>query len=112
MKIGQSTDISSAVPSSTASAGQKAAQGTAVSAAASQAKPAAAAPPPGVAVTMSSNAKSMEKAGDGAEIDQKKVAQMKQAIRDGSFKANPDAIADKMLSNAQEMMDRGNQPLN
>ncbi|MBT0569544.1 flagellar biosynthesis anti-sigma factor FlgM [Curvibacter sp. CHRR-16] len=110
MKIGQPTDISSAVPSSTASAGQKTAQGTAASAAATQAKQTAASP--GVAVTMSSNAKSMEKTGDGAEIDQKKVAQMKQSIKDGSFKANPDAIADKMLSNAQEMMDRGNQPLN
>jgi negative regulator of flagellin synthesis FlgM len=60
---------------------------------------------PGVAVVITNTAKSMGKdaVNQAAEIDTKKVEAMKAAIQDGSFTVNPEAIADKMLSNAQEM---------
>jgi negative regulator of flagellin synthesis FlgM len=60
---------------------------------------------PGVAVVITSGARAMGKEASGqvAVIDTKKVAAMKAAIQDGSFKVNPEAIADKLLSNAQEL---------
>jgi len=60
---------------------------------------------PGVAVVITSGARTMgkEAVGQAAVFDTKKVAAMKAAIQDGSFKVNPEAIADKLLSNAQEL---------
>lgn len=60
---------------------------------------------PGVAVVITSNTRTMGKdaVGQAPVIDTKKVAAMKAAIQDGSFKVNPEAIADKLLSNAQEL---------
>jgi negative regulator of flagellin synthesis FlgM len=59
----------------------------------------------GVAVVITSSARSMgrDAVNQGSEIDSKKVEAMKAAIQDGSFTVNPEAIADKLLSNAQEM---------
>lgn len=39
-----------------------------------------------------------------AGIDAEKVARMAQAIADGSFKPNPEAIADKLIANAREQL--------
>lgn len=39
-----------------------------------------------------------------AGIDAEKVARMSQAIADGSFKPNPEAIADKLIANAREQL--------
>ena len=60
---------------------------------------------PGVAVVITSGARATgkETVGQVAVFDSKKVAAMKAAIQDGSFKVNPEAIADKLLSNAQEL---------
>jgi negative regulator of flagellin synthesis FlgM len=75
-----------------------------------QTKPAApkSAPAAGVAVSVSSLARSMDV--DGADqlpdVDMAKVNAVKQAISDGSYKVNPGVIADKLLSNAQEMLQR------
>lgn len=44
-------------------------------------------------------------AGDGA-FDAAKVERISQSIRDGSFKVNPEAIADKLIANAQELLAR------
>lgn len=41
-----------------------------------------------------------------AEFDADKVNRIAQAIRDGKFKVNPEAIADKLISNAQELLSR------
>lgn len=62
--------------------------------------------PAGVAVTVSSLARSLASPGRGdtPDVDLAKVDAMKSAIRDGQFHANPEAIADKLLSNAQEML--------
>jgi flagellar biosynthesis anti-sigma factor FlgM len=62
----------------------------------------------GVAVTVSSLTRSMEAAGtfDAPDVDMTKVGAMREAIAKGSFAVNPEAIADKLLSNAQEILQR------
>jgi negative regulator of flagellin synthesis FlgM len=62
----------------------------------------------GVSVTVSSAARALEKAdrNEGAEVDTQKVASVRAAIQQGTYVVNPEAIADKMLSNAQEMLKR------
>jgi negative regulator of flagellin synthesis FlgM len=41
-----------------------------------------------------------------AEFDSDKVNRIAQAIRDGKFQVNPEAIADKLIANAQELLSR------
>jgi negative regulator of flagellin synthesis FlgM len=41
-----------------------------------------------------------------AEFDSDKVNRIAQAIRDGKFTVNPEAIADKLIANAQELLSR------
>lgn len=45
-------------------------------------------------------------AGDGNDgvFDAEKVKRISEAIRDGKFEINADAIADKLISNAQELL--------
>ncbi|PPE67844.1 flagellar biosynthesis anti-sigma factor FlgM [Caldimonas caldifontis] len=40
------------------------------------------------------------------EFDAEKVAAIRQAIADGTFKPNAEAIADKLIANAQELLQR------
>lgn len=62
----------------------------------------------GVAVSVSSLARSMVSTnqGDTPEVNFDKVAAMKSAISNQKFQVNPEAIADKLLNNAQEMLSR------
>ena len=69
----------------------------------------ATAPPPvptgGVALTVSTMARSLGAASrDQAAVDMSKVNAMRAAIAQGSFVVNPEAIADQLLVNAQEML--------
>lgn len=41
-----------------------------------------------------------------ANFDAEKVQRMTQAIQEGSFKPNPEAIADKLIANAREQLAR------
>lgn len=61
---------------------------------------------PSAQVELSSTATSLMSGTQGAsaEFDAEKVARMSQAIADGSFTVNPEAIADKLLANAQELL--------
>jgi negative regulator of flagellin synthesis FlgM len=61
-----------------------------------------------VAVTVSTLARSLEKSerSESADIDTQKVASVKAAIQDGTYVVNAEAIADQLLSNAQEMLNR------
>nr|WP_186329718.1 flagellar biosynthesis anti-sigma factor FlgM [Variovorax boronicumulans] len=77
--------------------------------AAAQAKAAAVRTPaatPGASVSVSTLGKTLEatRRADAGDIDQAKVDEIKAAIADGSYQINPEAIADKMLANAQEML--------
>lgn len=88
---------------------QKAAEkpnaGAEAAAASGAASAAAAQPQAGVTVTLSSSASQALSGGGNNEVfNAEKVEAMKQAIADGSFKVNAEAIADKMLSNAAEML--------
>jgi negative regulator of flagellin synthesis FlgM len=62
----------------------------------------------GVAVTVSTLARSLEVAGkgDAADVDTDKVNAIRAKIEKGTFSVNAEAIADKLLSNAQEMLNR------
>ena len=62
--------------------------------------------PAGVTVTLSSTAtQAMSGAGSVNDVfNASKVEAMKASIADGSFQVNAEAIADKMLSNAAEML--------
>jgi negative regulator of flagellin synthesis FlgM len=107
MKIGQPSDNSIQIQSGNVTATQKTGQGTSASGAATtnsnQGTRSA-----GVAVTVSTLARGLEKAGRGeaADIDTQKVASVRSAIQLGTYVVNPEAIADKLLSNAQEMLNR------
>lgn len=79
--------------------------GAEAAAASGAAAAAAQAPAGGVTVTLSSSASQALSSGGGNDVfNAEKVEAMKQAIADGSFKVNAEAIADKMLSNAAEML--------
>ena len=41
-----------------------------------------------------------------ADFDVEKVNRISQSIADGSFTVNPEAIADKLISNAQELLSK------
>ncbi len=45
-------------------------------------------------------------AGTDGSFDTKKVQGIAQAIRDGQYKVNPEAIADKLIANASELLGR------
>lgn len=105
MKINPSSDSPVALSSNAASLAAKSAP-----VASAQAQTTAAKNPQmaGVAVTVSKLARAMEAEGtsDLAEVDMAKVNAVKQAISDGTFKVNAGVIADKLLSNAQDMLQR------
>jgi negative regulator of flagellin synthesis FlgM len=59
-------------------------------------------------VTVSTLARALEKpaAAEIADVDAQKVATVKSAIQNGTYVVNAEAIADQLLSNAQEMLHR------
>lgn len=107
MKIGQTPDNSIQSQLGNTATAQKAAQSANASATASSGATQSTRSA-GVAVTVSTLARGLEKSGrnEGADIDTQKVASVRAAIQDGSYVVNPEAIADKLLSNAQEMLNR------
>jgi negative regulator of flagellin synthesis FlgM len=107
MKIGQSTDIPTSVTSTVSGAAQKAAQNASASnAALSKANEGSRSA--GVAVTVTTLTRTLEKpaVADTADVDTQKVADVKASIQNGTYKVNAEAIADQLLSNAQEMLRR------
>jgi negative regulator of flagellin synthesis FlgM len=101
MKIGQPTPgIQEQAPSATTTASgraapQEQAAGTIPAGASSSAK-----------VELSNTAAALISGikGAPAEIDAAKVARISQAIADGSFRIDAEAIADKLIANAQEVL--------
>ncbi len=100
MKIGQPNDISVASNHNSQAAAVKASP-EAANAVRNERKT------PGVDVKVSTLARDLDKAGAaGPEVDVEKVHAMRQAIADKTYTVNPEAIADKMLANAREMLSR------
>ena len=57
----------------------------------------------GVPVTLTAQARALGQS-SAADIDLDKVQAAKQALANGTFSANPEAIADRLIANAQEML--------
>ena len=55
-------------------------------------------------IELSNTAAALLTSGTTAEFDTEKVARISKAIEDGSFRINPEAIADKLISNAAELL--------
>ena len=60
----------------------------------------------GSKVEISPEASALAAAGADGSFDTEKVALMSQSLRDGTFKVNHEAIADKLIANAQELLAR------
>lgn len=99
MKIGPH---SSPAADAAALARANAEAGAAAGKAASQAGANAA---PGSTVQISSTAASLLAGASTADFDAAKVARIQQQIANGTFKPDAEAIADKLIANAQEVLD-------
>jgi negative regulator of flagellin synthesis FlgM len=71
-----------------------------------KAPPDAAGAEPSTQVDLSSTAASLSGMSSDPTFDASKVDRISQAIRDGKFKVNPEAIADKLILNAEELLGR------
>lgn len=106
MKIGNSPEAKASLPVGTDR------PGAAEAGRPQQATPAAAggakkAPEASAQIELSSNAsKLMAGVPEDGSFDAQKVQRIAQAISDGKFSINADAIADKLIANAQEMLGR------
>jgi negative regulator of flagellin synthesis FlgM len=67
----------------------------------------AAAPEPSAKVELSSTVSVLASVGSDGSFDAQKVERLSRAIRDGSFRIDADAIADKLIANARELLNRG-----
>lgn len=105
MKIGQHLDNSVPVNSTATNVPAKGGQSASTAAPAAASAQAASA---GVAVTVSPMARTLEasKRSEAADVDMEKVNAVRAAIAQGTYKVNPEAIADKLLSTAQEILKR------
>jgi len=100
MKIGQAAPgIQEQAPPAPAAAARSPADEAAKAAAAGGADSSAKVEISGTAASLLAGAK-----GAPAEFDAAKVTGISQAIADGTFKVNPEAIADKLIANAQEVL--------
>ena len=61
-------------------------------------------PDPSATVELSSTAAALLAA--STPFDAEKVARISQAIAEGSFKINPEVIADKLIGNARELLSK------
>jgi negative regulator of flagellin synthesis FlgM len=100
MKIGQPADKPLPAPAAGTPAAADAAKPAVGRAAGSAAVDASA------TVALSSAASTLLSTDAAGAFDAEKVARIAGAIADGSFKINPEAIADKLIANAQELLSK------
>lgn len=104
MKIGNSPDGSANAPKAERTASRKA-EAPATTDNVRQAAQASA-PAPSAQVAISNTAKLAASGGsDDGSFDAAKVQRISQAISEGKFTVNARAIADKLVANAQELLD-------
>lgn len=100
MKIGQPNDHSVTVTQNSHSAAVKASP-EAANAVRNERKT------PGVDVKVSTLARGLDQTGAATpDVDMDKVNAIRQAIADKTYAVNPEAIAEKLLANAREMLQR------
>lgn len=104
MKIGNPTDkpvvsTPAVAPAAAEAPGKVAGQPTVVAA--------PTAPDASATIALSTTASTLLSAGGSAEFDADKVARIAQAINDGTFKIDAGVIADRLISNAQELLTKG-----
>jgi negative regulator of flagellin synthesis FlgM len=66
-----------------------------------------ASPEPSAKVELSTTAGVLASVGSDSSFDAKKVERLSRAIREGSFRIDAEAIADKLIANARELLNRG-----
>jgi negative regulator of flagellin synthesis FlgM len=106
MKIGQKSDIPAPVTPSVSRPGvgasaKAAASGSPATVVQSSGASAAA---QGVPVTVSPMARAFDVASSSSTFDARKVSEVRSAIANGTYRVDPEAIADKLLSNAQQVL--------
>jgi len=103
MKIGTPESVNPAAATSTARTGESAAKPAAHKA---DGPAAAAGPDESAQVKLSSTATGLldKTATSSSDFDADKVARIQQAMANGTFKVDAGAIADKLISNAQELL--------
>jgi negative regulator of flagellin synthesis FlgM len=103
MKIGNPADKPVVTPASTPTSNAASSAASAQTAATQQPAEASA------QVALSSTATSLLSAGD-ADFNAAKVDSVSQSIERGEFKVNAEVIADKLISNAAELLSGGAKP--
>ncbi len=103
MKIGQTPELPAA--SQVAASKQQAKTASAVATEeSSHAQPARAA---GVPVSFSTSARALDQSGRAnADFDANRVKEIREAIANGTFRVNAEAVADKLLANSEEFLVR------
>ena len=61
---------------------------------------------PAALVELSAAAAALTAADPEGSFDSAKVDRIRQSISDGTYKVNPEAIADKLIANAQDLLGR------
>ena len=102
MKIGNPIDM----PAVTGGSGA-AAPRPGVGEAGGTGKPAATAGATGESATVKLSSTAASLMSGTPEFDVEKVNAIRQAIADGTYKIDAEAIADKLIANARELLDRG-----
>lgn len=108
MKIDNHTDPANAL-SRTATARQQARGAAPAAASETASRSASHVAGAGVPVTLSSNARTATLGRGSADFNAEKVASLKNAISQGSYRVNAEAVADKLLDNAAETLARAQQ---
>ena len=72
----------------------------------SSAPPSAGGAQPAALVELSAAATALSSADPEGSFDSAKVDRIRQSIGDGTYKVNPEAIADKLIANAQDLLGR------
>jgi negative regulator of flagellin synthesis FlgM len=111
MKIGNLAERLASVAGTASAAGVRGAQDAAGQAKGTQPAPQGAAAPGGGSATvqLSSAATALLEGAEGG-FDAEKVKRVRDAIADGTYRINPEAIADKLIANAQELLGKRSGP--
>lgn len=104
MKIGNLAERLASVAGTASAAGVRGAQDAAGQAKGTQPATQGAAAPGGSAMVQLSSAATALLEGSEGGFDAEKVKRVRDSIADGTYKINPEAIADKLIANAQELL--------